>query len=249
MKVKTTWQSKEWMADLAKPLSIAIPIKETTNPNCYYSDPVQFEVIKGNGFIGSVKEGGPVNHQKLIISPHGNGTHTECYGHITTSNAVIGEELKDYHFISQLLSVTPKPIGKDMVIDKAILQEAGLLDEVKVLVIRTLPNSAEKLLKDYSGSNPPYFTKEAMEVIVAHGIEHLVVDLPSVDKEQDEGRLEAHKVFWGTKNHLRQNSTITELAFINDAIKDGIYLMNLQILSIEMDASPSNPVLYSLITI
>jgi hypothetical protein len=28
------------------------------------------------------------------------------------------------------------------------------------------------------------------------GIQHLLIDLPSVDKEKDEGKLLAHKAFW-----------------------------------------------------
>jgi kynurenine formamidase len=28
------------------------------------------------------------------------------------------------------------------------------------------------------------------------GIKHLLIDLPSVDKEKDEGKLLAHKAFW-----------------------------------------------------
>ena len=117
---------------------------------------------------------------------------------------------------------------------------------VKALIVRTMPNTSRKLHHNYSGSNPAYFTKEAMRSIVDHGIEHLVTDLPSVDKEQDEGKLIAHKVFWQLEGAIRINTTITELAYIENNIEDGIYLMDLQVLRLYMDASPSNPILYSL---
>jgi hypothetical protein len=85
-----------------------------------------------------------------------------------------------------------------------------------------------------------------------NGIQHLLIDLPSVDREEDEGRLVAHKAFWNVKdvNHLnpdaRLNCTITEMIYVNDEVQDGSYMLNLQIASFENDASPSKPILYSL---
>lgn len=79
---------------------------------------------------------------------------------------------------------------------------------------------------------------------------HLIVDLPSVDKEKDNGELLAHKAFWNVKNIQNLNSdarlqaTITELAFVPNTVPDGNYLLNLQIVSFENDATPSKPVLY-----
>jgi hypothetical protein len=74
--------------------------------------------------------------------------------------------------------------------------------------------------------------------------------LPSVDKEKDEGKLLAHKAFWNVtdvKNlnvDARLDCTITEMIFVSDEVKDGSYLLNLQIASFENDASPSKPILY-----
>ena len=80
---------------------------------------------------------------------------------------------------------------------------------------------------------------------------HLLIDLPSVDKENDEGKLLAHKAFWNVKdvNNLndgaRLDCTITEMIFVDDKVKDESYILNLQIASFENDASPSKPILYS----
>lgn len=250
MKINLIWEGKKLEADLSKPLSIALPIRDgDKNPNCYFANPVRFEVIRGDGFVGSTKLGGPVNHQKLTLSPHGNGTHTECYGHITDLGAVIVEKLKSFHHFAQLISLKPVELEGDLVIDRTTVKKAKLQKGINSLVIRTLPNSDEKQTKVYSGQNPPYFTEDAMDYIVDCNIEHLVTDLPSVDREQDGGNLLAHKSFWNIKDSVRENATITELAFIPDHIKDGLYLLNLQILSLHMDASPSNPNLYSLNTI
>jgi hypothetical protein len=84
------------------------------------------------------------------------------------------------------------------------------------------------------------------------GIKHLLIDLPSVDREEDGGRLAAHKAFWNvldTTNlnpEARVDCTITEMIYVNDAILDGSYVLNLQIASFENDASPSKPLLYAL---
>ena len=134
----------------------------------------------------------------------------------------------------------------DQVISVDELQNIKIEDGIKALVIRTIPNSQSKKVRNYSGTNPTYITTDAMQFIVASGIEHLVVDLPSVDREEDGGRLTAHNTFWGTGNSDRMYSTITELAFIGDEISDGIYLLELQTILIELDVSPSQPILYSL---
>jgi hypothetical protein len=85
-----------------------------------------------------------------------------------------------------------------------------------------------------------------MEWIVANQIEHLLVDIPSVDKEQDEGKLLAHKSFWQFPFNTRKNATITELIYVPNHIPDGYYLVNLQYYPFPMDASPSRPLIYAL---
>jgi len=247
MKATIDWNDKLLEIDLAKPQPISIPIKNgEDNPNCYYAEPVKFEVIRGENFVGSVKLGGVVNHQKLTISPHGNGTHTECYGHITESNAVIANQLQKYFHIAQLIDVRPTKIDNDSVITLESLAVDQIKAGVKALVIRTLPNSINKLTEKYSGTNPAYFDKDTVQWLVNHDIDHLVTDLPSVDREVDKGRLIAHKTFWQTGNATRNTATITELAFMPNSLKTGLYLLNLQVLALHMDASPSNPVLYKI---
>ncbi len=78
-------------------------------------------------------------------------------------------------------------------------------------------------------------------------MKHLLIDLPSVDKERDEGKLLAHKAFWNYPENPREDCTITELIYVPDSINDGRYLLNLQIASFHNDASPSKPVLYKII--
>lgn len=240
--------TKAIMVDLDHPIQISIPIKNgTENPNCYWAEPVKFETIKADGFIGSVAKGGPVNYQKLHITPHGNGTHIEGYGHITNSGATINNQLNTYHFYSKLVTLTPtRENNGDLIIE--LNEDIKALDwgNIKALIIRTSPNSESKLIKNYSGSNPPYLSALLIEFIVKKGIDHLLVDLPSVDKEADGGALLSHNAFWGLPENARIQSTITELIYVADEIEDGNYFLNLQTINLEMDAAPCQPTLYKI---
>ncbi|MFT5902230.1 MAG: arylformamidase, partial [Bacteroidia bacterium] len=100
-----------------------------------------------------------------------------------------------------------------------------------------------------SGHNPPYLHHEAVAFLVDNGCKHLVLDVPSIDRESDEGKLLGHKVFWNFPEAPRMDCTVTELAFIPDEVEDGLCLLNLQVAPIENDASPSRPVVYPLIAV
>ena len=97
---------------------------------------------------------------------------------------------------------------------------------------------------------PSFFSIDAMEYIVSLGIQHLLVDTPSVDRLLDDGHLSAHNIFWETKekefNPNTKNKTITEMTFVSDNIKDGSYLLNLQIPAFVSDAAPSRPIIYKI---
>ena len=43
------------------------------------------------------------------------------------------------------------------------------------------------------------------------------------------------------------DKTITELVYVHDSIKDGEYILQIQIISLENDASPSKPILYEIV--
>ena len=118
------------------------------------------------------------------------------------------------------------------------------------LIIRTLPNSSEKMSQDYMKKSPPFFTLEAMKYIRERGVKHLLVDIPSVDRLFDDGHLTCHNIFWATKNKEYNSKTkrytITEMIYVDDKIKDGQYLLNLQVPSFVSDAAPSRPIIFKL---
>ena len=156
--------------------------------------------------------------------------------------------------MAKLISIQPQNWSnpdydqEDRIINRSDL--SNKLDQldtgVKALVIRTLPNSKDKLAQNYSNTNPIYFSKEAIDYIVELGIDHLIVDLPSIDREEDEGQLIGHHTFWNYPENPQFQRTITELVYVPNEIEDGVYFLNIQITSLENDASPSKLTLYEI---
>lgn len=248
MLINFSINNKSYTADLSQPIDISIPLKNgNNNPNCFYAPSPKFEPVRDGGFVGAVAEGGPVNFFNVFVNPHGNGTHTECVGHIAKEPYTINGCLKQFHFAATLVSVPLEQQDEDAVVTKAALEKACTGSPVaEALVIRTLPNEEGKLTRQYSNTNPPYITAEAMQWIVNQGVQHLLVDLPSVDRERDGGQLAAHHIFWNYPEQAREGATITELVYIPETVKDGAYLCNIQVTSIELDASPSKVLLFAL---
>lgn len=248
MKITLKHKRNSYSCDLSKPLDISLPLKDgATGPKCFYAPDFSIEPFKSGNFIGSVAAGAPVNFYNVSFNPHGNGTHTECIGHISKKIVSINKSLTQYHFIAQVISIKPEKLDNgDLVIKKEHLSNLRKTKVPKALIIRTLPNAASKRKKNYSGTNPPYLETAAMEQIVKLGIEHLLIDLPSVDREEDEGKLAGHKIYWNYPKKDRVHCTITEMIFVDFHISDGLYLLNVQIAPFELDATPSKPVLYKL---
>ena len=245
--------------DLSKPIDISIPLTNTDdNPIAWYIEKPVIEPVVFGEWIGKVSEGkSSTNFNNIYFNPHGHGTHTECLGHITREFYSINQSLKQFFFLAELISVVPEIKGEDLVITLDSISTAldvtltlGVSREA--IIIRTIPNLESKKHLKYSNTNPPYLSDAAARFIRESGIQHLLIDLPSVDKEHDEGKLLAHKAFWNVTdvNNLnadaRLDCTITEMIFVPNEVKDGSYLLNLQIASFENDASPSKPILYKI---
>ena len=248
MIINLTHRGISYRVDLSQPRDISIPlIPNEENVNCFHAPQPRSEPVRSGDFVGSIEEGGLLNFKNLHVNIHGNGTHTECVEHISNQGTSINQALNKYHFIGQLITIKPEGIGTDTVITKNNIKEKFDFNfQHEALIIRTLPNTNDKLVKNYSGINPTYCDPSAIQWIKGQGIKHLLIDLPSVDKEQDEGKLLAHKTFWNVPDNPELNHTITELIYVPDEIEDGIYLVNIQISSLEMDACLSKVVLYRL---
>lgn len=246
MKARITHHGRQYEVDYGSPVDLSISLKGDGGVQAWGVGPARIEPYRLGEQEFRVSAGSPVNFYELQFSPHAHVTHTESLGHIHQKWQSVNRIQPGYRGLAWLHTVAPVPMDEDRVIPEGTLPGEVRDGQVGALVLRTLPNSTEKAGMNYSGCNPPYFMPLAMQEIVEAGIEHLLVDLPSVDRESDGGRVEAHHIFWGLKDEQedRPKATITELIFVPGTLADGLYWLELHTAPIECDATPSRPLLY-----
>jgi len=269
MEIKFKIDNKEYSCDTTKPIDISIPLKfNEIQPNTYDVDKATSKAYEKSDFIGDTRRGGGCNFEEYRLIPHCNGTHTECVGHISFERISIHNTLKDSLIASTLITVKPEKAfdtndkyipeknEEDFMITKKILEEKLVdsdKDFLEGLVIRTFSNDHSKISRRYMENQPPFFSIEAMEYIVSLNVKHLLMDIPSVDRTFEEGKLTAHHNFWNVsyesheidkENHSMK--TITEMIYASNEVDDGKYLMNIQIPNFVADAAPSRIFLYKL---
>lgn len=256
MKATIEHESGNLIIDLSSPYDISIHTSNSSDDaSAWYVDPAIIEPVKSDGFVGSVKDGGSVNFRNISFNPHGNTTHTESVGHISEEVINLQDCLKKYTFKAQLITISPIEIEQDQSEwirkgDKVMplsLFEHRIAERVDALIIRTAPNSDAKKKMQWSSTNWPYLLPETTNYFAKNNIHHLLIDLPSVDRELDGGKLLAHRAFWQYPDQTRLNATITEMIFAPDHLTDGLYILNLQPASFVNDASPCKPVIYKIL--
>ena len=260
---------RRWRARTSAPVDLAIALEfHGPQPRFFADAPASAMPLRAGGFTGSVADGASCNCSVYALSPHCHGTHTECVGHLTDNATSLAGLTPVPPALAALVSVRPEPLGataegpagprdaSDAVITRALLDAASarwIHDPWTALVVRTLPNDAEKRHRQYAGPCPAaYFTADAMHWVVERGVTSLVVDLPSLDRADDGGTLTAHRVYWGlppavrdARQARRGRALVTELAFVPDSAPDGLYLLDLQVPAFATDAAPSRPVLFA----
>lgn len=267
--------SENYRINTAEQLDISIPLNfNGEQPNAYGVEKARASACEADALIGDTRRGGSCNFEQITFIPHCNGTHTECVGHITHERISVRECLQDAFIPAFLISVEPENPEQtnetyavelnrnDKLITRKALEngirktENGKFAGVffQALIVRTLPNDESKLTREYLETVPPFFSTEAMEFIAELQIKHLLVDLPSIDRIFDGGKLSNHRIFWNvgqgafeTNENSSIYNTITELVYVPNKIKDGDYLLNLQIAPFASDASPSRPLLFEII--
>lgn len=259
--------SRTFRADSNDPIDLSIPIDfHGSQVNAFGVSKAEAKAYSGEGWVGDTRKGGSCNFESVSLVPHCNGTHTEGVGHLSNARISIHSAVHRMLWPATVISVEPEKAWKskdkypsktdpdDFVISVAALSSAlrtADRDFTEALVIRTLPNGPEKKGKQYLESIPPFFTPAAMESLSLFGVRHLLCDLPSVDRMFDEGKLSAHRAFWKlpAEGHdfsagLAPGRSITELIYVDNAVHDGSYLLDLQITAFVSDAAPSRPILY-----
>lgn len=228
-----------------KPIDLSIELNaEDKSLKAWGQGNPVIEPVRDGTFVGSVSEGGVVNFKNIFFNPHAHITHTECCGHITKSFHSVNDGLKDFFFNAQLISIEPLAQNGDQIITLAQLQNIHLSKGIEAIILRTLPNNELKRNRSYTGTNPPYLDARIATYLISKGIEHVLVDLPSVDKERDDGILAFHHAFWEVPLNTNTKRTITEFIFVPNSIKDGVFVLELQMSAFKNDACPSRPVIY-----
>ena len=70
-----------------------------------------------------------------------------------------------------------------------------IIPNIQALIIKTQNNYDELTKKNYNYTNWPFLAESSASYIRSKGIQHLLIDQPSIDKEFDEGKLLAHRAF------------------------------------------------------
>jgi len=267
-----------WRADARAATSLAI--RQTFGPhqpNAFDLPDATERPVDQPGFSGSIESGAACNCRRLELTPHANGTHTETIGHLTATELAPADCLPDGPMAAILISVEPvrfddtddtyrgktspddAVITREMIasaVDGSPLSQRVLASDESELplacVIRTPPLNIDRETHDWTGTNPPYPTTAAITWLADRGVSHLVTDLPSVDREDDGGRLPNHRAWWdivdpggpiATDEPARQR-TITEMVRVPDDLTDGDYLLQIDVPSLQTDAVPSRPLLF-----
>ena len=236
--------------------SLSIPYNYNGDqPSFYDAEKGSAIPMKQNGFIGLVNDESGCNVMNINQNIHCTGTHTECAGHILPDSISINDVLSHEYYLTELISISSisaletnetyhVPFSKeDKIITKRMI-EGKIPDKALGLIIRTLPNSLSKMNQRYNATNTIFFTKEAIKYITDCKIRHLVVDMPTIDKYDDGGHLGNHHLFF--ENNPPYKKTITEMAYIDNEIIDGSYLMTIEIPPMVLDAAPSRPFIFDI---
>jgi kynurenine formamidase len=241
-------------------INISIPMDFAENehsarqPNHFGANEAKKSPMKNGMFIGDIAQGGSCNAFELTINPHCNGTHTETSWHISASGPAPYEQMRRPFFLCALISIEPTEIGDEtysVLLDKGekvITKEkilralADFPEKPEAIVIRTLPNDVQKREMSWTNEKSfPFLTLEAAKLLSDLEVEHLVVDVPSVDRANDDGHLSVHKTFFGGSG-----KTISEMAYIDADVTDGIYALRYGLAALKNDAVPSSIYLHPL---
>ena len=252
------------VADVSLPLDF-----HGAQPSHFGAPMARARPLEIGSFVGDTTQGGSCNCDVMSLTPHCNGTHTECVGHVTDDPVSVADLARLSLSPALVLSVPvypasecgesadPTPLDDDQLVTARALGQAlgrSASEPPKALLIRTLPNGSEKRTRDYAaGAIPPFLSLQAIDLLLDWDVRHLLVDLPSIDRAHDDGRLAGHRRFWGlppdgvsSADATRADATITEMIYIPDHVADGVYALSLQLAPFVADAAPSRPLLFEL---
>lgn len=250
-----------WTVDAEHPVDCSLPLRfDARQPLVFGAEPASAVPMVSGDFVGSIDRGAAVNVMEVRLNPHCHGTHTESAGHVTRDTLPVARLLDGRPVPAVVRTVRAEPASReggpangpgDRIVTAAEIDRV-LADAPPALrtglVLRTAGWTEADAYGDFETRPPPYLTEAAARRLADLGVEHLVVEWPSVDRLHDGGRLAAHRAFWAIEGTRvgRPGATITELAFVPAAAEDGPYLLTLQVPPFHLDAAPSRPILFPL---
>lgn len=267
MEIQLRFGEELFKIDPCSGVSIAIDLMfNGPQPNHFGVADASSRRLESGEFIGDTSIGGSCNVEELTLVPHCNGTHTETVGHIVNDSVPVGKKIDTSFLLATLITVTPSTDEKtetytpalqqdDKVITARSIDESlGDLHRGEALIVRTKPNDeTKKQIRFGPGNLPPFFTNDAIELISELNFKHLLVDVPSLDRTYDEGKLTNHHLFWNVSFDSRKlndksfaDRTITEFVFVPNEFSDGVYCLMIQLPAFISDAAPSRPILFEM---
>jgi kynurenine formamidase len=257
--------------DLGAPVSLARAVRfDGGGPRHFGAPAARARPYTAPGFTGEVRRGASCNCATIELTPHCNGTHTESVAHLVDEPLDVCDlaplGLMPALVVSldpQAASATdedsdPPPQPGDRLLTRAALRAAwpALLPFAPRALVLRARRGADAGVDDDPGNDPagaPYLSRQLVADLVDRGIEHLVVELPSIDRAHDEGRLCGHRLFFGLPpgstrlaEATRRGCTVTEYASIPAALADGPCALQLTLPRLAGDAVPSRPLAFRL---
>jgi arylformamidase len=263
-----------FVVDVDRRVDLSLPIRfGEKDSRAFFLPAASSSAVEAGGFVGDVRRGGSCNCESHTLTPHADGTHTEGPGHLLAARVPVQAPVPVQ--LAVLVRVQPRLLDDsvddvsgnhrhdDRVVDAALLH--GALERVgdtagaTALVVATA-TGFDVRARRYSGTNPPYLTVDAALLVRERGFQHLLVDLPSIDREDDGGLLATHRAFFdlpaGSLAAVTlplpvdvAARTVTELCVVDDDVAEGRYALFLQVAPIEADAAPSRPMLAPLLQV
>ncbi len=268
MKAELEYKFEKYIIDFSRGSYLGIPLKGVVSPLFFTEQAIDKSNLEVAGFSGCVATGAGCNVEQISFIPHCHGTHTEGSGHISATAESVQSLVEQTPCPAQLISLQPETVAEcteiynhklpdDYPLFSLVNLQAQLLEKFgdsevtsTALIIRSLPNSQEKTSRNYN--QQPYYpllTTAAINWLAASGLQHLLLDMPSLDYANDEGVLFNHHSWWGMHSAAPENAnkrSLSEMIYVDNSIADGHYWLELNISCLESDASPSNPKIYPL---
>lgn len=258
--IEVTYRGQRHRVHHHERIPLSTMLKFGNNPtNIYGVAPASTAPLRYGDSLASVEHGGACNASLISLVPHCHGTHTECVGHIMPGEHNVAKLVFEPFIAATLIRVPLRRAGEmsetynasarrtDLIITRAAIDDA--LSQVAPHYLQALVIAAKAPSWRLADEIPPYFSHQAMARIVELGVHHLLVDVPSIDRLHDGGRMDNHRCFWGmglpaAEARTRLRCSVTEMAQVSPATPVGSYFLSLHLPDCSGDALPSKPILF-----